>query len=86
MGERVWTKTEFNVPYGAGGAISAIGDSELNIGADNTFENNQAGTGSAISVVGADSLDITSTQFNDGQNVQSTRALTPCGAGMCDPG
>eukprot|EP01043_Picozoa_sp_COSAG02_P014325 COSAG02_NODE_589_length_19902_cov_119.928939_4_plen_1346_part_00 len=61
-GHKVWSKTDFVVPQGVGGAITATDGSTLEIiGA--TFSDNSAGSASAISVASFESFKVSHSDF-----------------------
>ena len=97
IGMSYWSYTDFEVPYGVGGAVNAATGGAVII-RDSRFDMNYAGTGAAVSVVNAE-VEITTTSFamstgsrapdytseQDHVDVAAARLLTcetmPCGMG-----
>ena len=51
-GQRIWSYTEFDVPYGEGGAITGSTKGDITI-KSTSFSANEAGVGSTLEIVGA---------------------------------
>ena len=69
IGQMYWSYTDFEVPYGVGGAILTASAGSTSI-RDSTFQNNYAGTGAAISAVNLE-LDVTNSSFDMSGNLAS---------------
>ena len=62
VGQMYWTHTEFEVPYGSGGAIMAVAAGSAFV-RDSTFRNNFAGFGASITAGGNLDIEVTNTTF-----------------------
>ena len=96
-GQRIWSYTEFDVPYGEGGAITGSTKGDITI-KSTSFSANEAGVGSTLEIVGA-TLDLTDCTFDDDADTynnappaiemieltgvtQKTCDTDPCGPGL----
>jgi hypothetical protein len=100
IGQLFWSYTDFEVPYGNGGAIFAASDNgRVNI-RDSTFQNNYAGTGASIAATNLN-LEITNSTFSvgdingvdradefqgEGDHVDVTAATLVTCEDPCEPG
>ena len=84
-----WSYTDFEVPFGTGGAIATNGPGTISI-SDSVFESNVAGIGEAIKTVGTSNLKILNTRFlpevtPNTLNMETT-PMYDCGTHPCEPG
>ena len=62
----MWDHTDFEIVYGSGGAISAVGSGSIHV-RDSNFVDNVAGEGSSIQIVSIPTLETTNVSFTDAQ-------------------
>jgi len=84
-GMTFWRSVDFEVPYGAGGALFSSSPGATISIVNSQFVDNNAGTGSTLNIVGAQKLSVKSSELAAG-SVVSTADVDACRPGACDIG
>lgn len=71
-GQLFWSYTDFNVPYGDGGAVFASTDGAVTI-RNTSFAANSAGIGPAINALSSQSFELTNCVFDDDTDNSNSR-------------
>ena len=93
LGQFFWDSTVFDIGFGKGGAVAAVGTGEIQL-RDSVFGESEAGVGSSLFVISATSVEISNTTFSStaaGDNTHHIKTfgdvtMLDCNSLACDPG